>query len=254
VCLGGTRSRVRSTEALCPLLSAWTRAYISESSQRYFDSRFFDPGGGSGFFLVAQILEGPFSAGSKPTQRVLLFYAAPNFGRSILGWIEADSKSAALICSTLWDAPNPKLAVFRTISQMFDDFSAFGKKSLISRIGYFSSKISREFAGIAGNPRSLPDVSVLCRKVRNCAAISQKLDGQEDRLVIACKKSPPSLRRISRIKNPRTALYRLQCSNKLEIFTEWSQQMTLCLKVLIFCTDRSLKSFRFFSAAVAKFA
>jgi len=90
---------------------------------------------------------------------------------------------------------------------MFDDFSAFGKKSLISRIGYFSSKISREFAGIAGNPRSLPDVSVLCRKVRNCAAISQKLDGQEDRLVIACKKSPPtSLRRISRIKNPRTAL------------------------------------------------
>lgn len=191
MCLGGTRSRVRSTEALCPLLSAWTRAYISESSQRYFDSRFFDPGGGSGFFLVAQILEGPFSAGSKPTQRVLLFYAAPNFGRSILGWIEADSKSAALICSTLWDAPNPKLAVFRTISQMFDDFSAFGKKSLISRIGYFSSKISREFAGIAGNPRSLPDVSVLCRKVRNCAAISQKLDGQEDRLVIACKKSPP---------------------------------------------------------------
>jgi hypothetical protein len=57
---------------------------------------------------------------------------------------------------------------------------------------------------------------------------------------------PPSLRRISRIKHPRTALYRLQCSNKLEIFTEWSQQMTLCPKVLIFCTDRSLKSFSFF--------
>jgi len=56
---------------------------------------------------------------------------------------------------------------------MFDDFSAFGKKSLISRIGYFSSKISRESAGIAGNPRSLPDVSVLRRKVRKFSAILQ---------------------------------------------------------------------------------
>ena len=107
-----------------------------------------------------------------------------NFRRLVLGCIKADfcvqirifqHFSSSTRFTNLRTAPHSKFsdflqifANFRKFSLNFRDFAKFAK------ICVFSSIFSRNFLGIAENPRKIPEIYKICRKFANFMKIRSK--------------------------------------------------------------------------------